>query len=282
MYSGNTLILTGDGAFTTYNTNGGYLSVESNGNIKIGNDSSKIIHITGSTKFEDSVIIDSSLSVAASTTSSLRTNPGTTTVAPIVIASGSNLTTPASGAIEYDGTVMYSTNDVSSRRGYIPSTQIFRLTGNGSSITTIANFFGADSAIQLAAGSNEYEIEAYCYFAKITTNGTVTVTITTSAAPLNLSGIVQYGLLSNGAAAGAANQIALFNSTSTSASFAASGTLVAAQNHVFIIRLIVDANANASNLRINFTSNAGGLTPLRNSYYKVTKLPSGNVGNFVA
>jgi hypothetical protein len=281
MLGDNTSILTGNGAFTTYNTNGGYFQIEANGNIKIGNDSNKTINITGSAKFEDPVTIDSSLSVTTSTTSSLRTNPGTTTIAPIVIASGSNLTTPVSGAIEYDGTVMYSTNDVSSRRGYIPSVNIFRLTGNGSAIgPTIANFFGANSAIQLAAGGI-YEIEAYCYFLK-TTSSTITITVTTSAAPINLSGIVQYGLITNGAAAGAANQIGLFNSTNAAAAFALTGTLTTAVNHAFTIKLIVEANASASNLRINFTNTSGTVTPLRNSYYKVTKLPSGNVGNFVA
>ena len=213
-------------------------------------------------------------------TNNLTTLAGTNTIPPLKLTAGTNLSTPSAGAIEYDGTVIYSTNDVSSQRGYVPSTQIFRLAANGSSITTIANFFGPISSIQLAAGG-VYEIEAYCYFAKLTTNSTVVVTITTSAAPVNLNAILQYGLLTNGGVAGAANQVALFSSTSTSATLT-SGTLTAAQNHAFTLRLILDANASASNLRINFTSTAGSVTPYRNSYYKVTKLPSGNVGNFVA
>jgi hypothetical protein len=281
MLGNNTSILTGDGTFTTYNTNGGYFQIEANGNIKIGNDSSKIINITGSAKFEDSVVIDSSLSVATSTTSSLRTNPGTTTVAPIVIAPGSNLTTPSSGAIEYDGTVIYSTNDVSSRRGYIPSVNIFRLTGNGSAIgSTIANFFGANSAIQLAAGGI-YEIEAECYFVK-TTNGTVTVTASSSLAPVNINGVIRYGAAAGGSNTGVANQIAIANISTVAATFGASVSLTSTAGHAFNIKLLVEANANASNLRFLFTESAGTVTPLRGSYYKVTKLPSSNTGNFVA
>lgn len=206
---------------------------------------------------------------------------GTNILPPLKLTAGTNLTTPEAGAIEYDGVTLYRTNDTTSGRGYEPSTQILRLTASLAAIgPSIANFFGPTSSIQLAAGGI-YEIEAYCYFTK-TTSATVTITATTSAAPVNLSGIVQYGLITNGATAGAANQIGLFNSTSTAAAFALTGTLTTAVNHAFTIKLIVEANASASNLRINFTNTSGTVTPLRGSYYKVTRLPSSNSGNFVA
>lgn len=201
--------------------------------------------------------------------------------APLKLTSGTNLTTAEAGAHEYDGTVSYFTNDASSGRGYLPAVQIFRLTANGTAFgPAIGNFFGANSAVQLIA-NGKYEIEAYCYFTK-TTAGTVTVTATTSVAPLNLSGSVQYGNVVGGTATGASNQISLFNSTAAGAAFGASGSLTTAVSHLFIVRLIVEAAASASNLRINFTSSAGTVTPLRTSYYKVTRLPSGNSGVFVA
>jgi len=200
--------------------------------------------------------------------------------APLKFTTGTNLSAVEAGAIEYDGEVFYSTPNTASGRGYAPSTQIFRLTANGGLITTIANFFGANSAINLAAGG-EYEIQAFCYFLK-TTAGTVTVTATTSLAPANLSGVIQTGAIAGGTAAGVAQQIALFNSTATGAAFAPTGSLTNGANHVMRIALIVEANASASNLRINFTSNAGSITPLRNSYYKVTRLPAGNSGSFAA
>jgi hypothetical protein len=201
--------------------------------------------------------------------------------APLKLTSGTNLTTAEAGAVEYDGTVFYKTNDATSGRGYAPATQIFRLTANGTAFgPAIGNFFGATSAINMAAGG-VYEIEAYCYFTK-TTAGTVTVTATTSLAPVNLNGSVQYGAIVGGTATGAANQINLFNSTATAAAFGVSGSLTTAVSHLFIVRLIVEANASASNLRINFTSSAGTATPLRGSYYKVTRLPAGNSGSFAA
>jgi hypothetical protein len=201
--------------------------------------------------------------------------------APLKLTSGTNLTTAEAGAYEYDGTVSYFTNDASSGRGYKPAIQIFRLTANGTAFgPAIGNFFNANSAVQLIA-NGKYEIEAYCRFTK-TTAGTVTVTATTSVAPLNLSGSVDYGAAAGGTATGAANRISLFNSTATAAAFGASVSLTNGASHLFIVRLIVEAAASASNLRINFTSSAGTVTPLRTSYYKVTKLPSGNSGVFVA
>jgi hypothetical protein len=211
----------------------------------------------------------------------LELKAGTATVAPIELRSGTNLTTPVAGTIEYDGTVQYFTNDTTSARGFTPSTQIFRLAANVTAFgPAIGNFFGANSAINLAAGG-VYEIQAYCRFLK-TTAGTVTVTATTSAAPVNLSGTVQLGAITGGTATGAANQISLYNSTATAAAFGVSGSLTTAVNHTFIITLLVEANASASNLRINFTQSAGTLTPLRTSYYKVTKLPAANTGSFAA
>lgn len=206
---------------------------------------------------------------------------GTTSSPPLSIASGTNLSAVAAGAMEYDGVVFYKTPNTTSGRAYSPATHIFRLTANGANIgPTIANYFGANSAINLVGGG-AYEIEAYCYFTK-NTAGTVTVTITSSLAPVNLNGVLQTGAVAGGTASGTATQIAIFASTATAAAFGVTGSLTNNTQHVFQIRLIVDANASASNLRINFTSSAGTVTPLRNSYYKVTRLPATNTGSYAA
>lgn len=206
---------------------------------------------------------------------------GTASSPPLSLTAGTNLTAVAAGAVEYDGTVFYASPNTTSGRGYTPSTHIFRLTANVTAFgPAIGNFFGANSAINLVGGG-VYEIEAHCYFTK-TTAGTVTVTITSSLAPVSLSGAIVTGAVGGGTAVGAANQIALFNSTATGAAFGATGSLTTAVNHYMKISLLVEANASNSNLRINFTSSAGTVTPLRTSYYKVTRLPAGNVGSFAA
>ena len=205
---------------------------------------------------------------------------GSSTTPPIRLTSGSNTSAVQAGAIEYDGTTFYHTNDTTSGRGYEPSIQIFRLTASLSAIgSAIANFFGPTSSIQLAGGGI-YEIEAYCTFTK-TTAGTVTVTVSSSLAPVNLNGILQYGAAAGGSNTGAANQIAIAASTATAAAFGASVSLATLAGHAFTIRLLVESNASNSNLRFLFTESAGTVTPLRGSYYKVTRLPSGNSGNFV-
>lgn len=260
------------------------------GDITFGTNTANAVHFVTNAGATDAGSISSAgrwaINAAGTNTTStalLHLGAGTATAstAPLKFTAGTNLTAAEAGTVEYDGAVRYFTSDTTSGRGYTPTTQIFRLAANVTAFgPAIGNFFGANSAINLAAGGI-YEIEAYCYFLK-TTAGTVTVTATTSLAPANLSGYVQSGAIVGGTATGAANQISLFNSTATAAAFGASGSLTTAVNHAFTIRLLVEANASASNLRINFTSSAGTVTPLRTSYYKVTRLPVANTGSFAA
>lgn len=224
-----------------------------------------------------------SIGTSSAPTSILTLGAGTATAntAPIKLTAGTNLTAAEAGAVEYDGTMPYFTSTTTSGRGYLPAVQVFGLSANGTAFgPAIGNFFGANSAINLAA-AGEYEVEAYCYFTK-TTAGTVTVTATTSLAPAILNGTVDYGAATGGTATGASNRISLFASTATASAFGASASLTTAVNHCFVIKLILESNASASNIRINFTCSAGTVTPLRQSYYKVTRLPSANVGSFAA
>jgi hypothetical protein len=218
----------------------------------------------------------------ASPTSLLELKAGTSSVAPLEFTAGTNLITPVAGTVEYDGVVFYTTNDVTTKRGLLPSCQIFRLNFTGSAIGPgIANFFGSSSAVQTDA-SGIYELEAYLRFTK-TTAGTVTITLSNSVTPNNISGTVQYGAAVGGTATGAANQITLNNSTLADAAFGASASLSTGVNHTFIVRALIETKiGGAGNFRINITSSAGTVTPLQTSYYKLTKLPAGNVGSFVA
>ena len=239
--------------------------------------------VTGTLNSSGNLTTDGSLGVGVvpDGTQHVHIGAGTTTKAPLEYTPGVLMTTPDAGSVEYDGTMQYFTNDTESGRGYVPAVQIFGLSANGTAIgPAINNFFGANSAVNLAGGG-EYEVEAYCYFTK-TTAGTVTVTATTSLAPAILNGTLDYGAPTGGTSTGGANRISLFASTSTASAFVASASLTTAVNHCFIIRLVLESNASASNLRFNFTSSAGSVTPLRNSYYKVTRLPSVNTGSFAA
>ena len=101
---------------------------------------------------------------------------GTTARAPLRVPSGTNLTTPVAGVLEYDGAQPYWTNDTTSGRGRLLAVQEYRMTANGSASgsATITDFFPASSSLSLAA-SSIYYFEADCYFTK-TTAGTMLFT----------------------------------------------------------------------------------------------------------
>jgi hypothetical protein len=88
---------------------------------------------------------------------------GTLTVPPLKFTSGTNLTTPAGGAIEYDGAVFYATPAVSTR-SVITAEQYTVLTGAYTSANQIAaqKIFNTSTngAVTLAIGNYQFE----CFF----------------------------------------------------------------------------------------------------------------------
>lgn len=205
---------------------------------------------------------------------------GTTALAPLTIPSGTNLTAAAAGAVENDGVAFYQTVDTTNGRTFDDSWTYFRLTGSGTGITSIADFFGSNSAIPLVA-SGIYEIEWNAYFSQATA-GTATWTVTTATTALaTLTG--EY-MCSNIAGIGAvgAPQTAAINVTSSSATaFPVTGTEANAVTHYCRIRVMLQAGAGASNTRLRLTMGAGTATPLINSYFRARRLPAGNTGTFV-
>ena len=89
---------------------------------------------------------------------------GATFLAPLKLQSGTNLTTPAAGAFEYDGNVGYFTVQAS-ERGVIPAEQFILLTGayTLTSQTAAQALFNTttNSAVTLATGTYQFE----CMFA---------------------------------------------------------------------------------------------------------------------
>jgi hypothetical protein len=89
---------------------------------------------------------------------------GTTTVAPLDFASGTNLTTAIAGAVEYDGKVFYGTPQ-STQRGVIPGMQFFQVNSSiaGLNATGAQSVFGV--SVSLSA-STVYAFEAAYYMNK--------------------------------------------------------------------------------------------------------------------
>lgn len=144
--------------------------------------------------------------------------------------------------------------------------------------SAIADYFPS-AAVTLAAGGL-YEVEYELYFTK-TTNGTVTFTLTSSQAPVNLN--AYYIGTPAGGVGTQAGQIgaAITNSTATGAALPATVSLNTGTNHHYIIKAIVEVNAtNNSTFKLQATEGAGTITPLRGSSYTVRRLPGSNIGAF--
>ena len=216
----------------------------------------------------------------ASPTAALEIKAGTATVAPLKLTAGTNLTTPVSGVVEFDGNAFYSTDDVTGGRGYIPSVHYFRLTADGTAAgPTIANYFGATSGTSLD-NNIFYELEANLFFTK-TTADTVTFTMTFTQAPINNDAWYVGTPVGGVGTVGAPQTAAIVKSTATAGALPPTGTLTTAVNHQYQLRSMFQANVTTGGtLNIQVTSGSGTVTPLTGSYYKITRLPSANAGTF--
>lgn len=161
--------------------------------------------------------------------------------------------------------------------GAVPAEQTFSLSANGAAIgPTIANFFGAGSAISLEANTT-YEITAHALFVK-NTAGTATWTITTSLATANVTAHRISTPLTGAGGTGLVANITSLAAASTP--FAATGSLTTGARHSFYFTIIIRTSASATNFRLNLTQSAGTATPQVGSYYTVKKISS-TVGTFV-
>jgi hypothetical protein len=116
---------------------------------------------------------------------------GTTSAAAITLNSGTNLTSPTQGAIEFDGNTMFVTGDTTNGtgRGIVMAPQMGEIT-SGASVASGGHFFTSTVRPALLAG-RLYKFEYYLKFAKAT-SGTITFSFANSAATnLDLIGIIE-------------------------------------------------------------------------------------------
>lgn len=220
------------------------------------------------------------LNVTSPTITNLNLAAGTTTLAPLDFVAGSLLTSPVPGAVEFDGNILYATNDTTGGRGYVPSVHYFRLTSDITAFGPgIANFFGTSSGVTLDE-SIFYELEANLYFLKTTAAGVV-FTMTFSNAPINNNAYYVGTPIGGVGTQGTAQTAALVKSTATAGALPISGNLTTAVNHQFKINAMFQTNATTGGtLNLRITSGSGTVTPLTGSYYKITRLPAVNTGAF--
>jgi hypothetical protein len=98
-------------------------------------------------------------------TAYLQIGAGTTSIPPLKLTSGTNLTTVSAGAVEYDGNVFYSTPNSYSGRTLLPSTMYYRLNSAfvGVNTTAVQNMLGVGVAL---TSNTVYEFEGTLLFNK--------------------------------------------------------------------------------------------------------------------
>jgi hypothetical protein len=130
---------------------------------------------SGITSAAQIIITAGGLSVTGGTTTDTLTsgtvtlNAGTTTTQPLKLTSGTNLTTPVAGSVEYDGKLLYF-SPATTIRAMTPSVYAYRNNAAVTLASSTANqsIFGLTSGVTVQA-STIYEVEGLFY---LTTTGT--------------------------------------------------------------------------------------------------------------
>ena len=212
----------------------------------------------------------------------LELGAGTTSKAPLGLTSGSLITSPDNGSIEYDGNNLYFTPDTSQLRVVIGEYQQWYLSSAGSAIgAASANFFGANSAASLAATSF-YDIECFCNFSKATAGTAQWIPTFSSAITVGHS-FLEYTPVTGFTTTVITGAMVLAEATQQSTTVlthTATASLTTAVSHIAKLRIRVLTSA-ACNFRLNLVQSAGTVTPQIGSYYTVRKVVT-NSGNFVA
>jgi hypothetical protein len=149
---------------------------------------------------------------------------GTSTVTPILFKSGTNLSSPTSGAVEYDGNVYYGT--VGSGRGLIPTIQLSVASSDVSlsDVNTAQNLFGSTGDVITLAANTAYLMRGQYFIQSGTNTHTTAMSFTYSATAPTMS----FSALNLAAAVGTVSRAqdmvyfeslagGVVNSTSTSA-----------------------------------------------------------------
>ena len=238
------------------------LLVDLNGNVGINTTSpSHKLHVVGNMYASDGATFGSSVNLAA----------GSSTIAPIKFTSGTNLTSPTAGALEYDGNAYYAT--VNSGRGFLPSTQLSIATSDIalSNINTAQNVFGSSSDVITLAANTTYLVNGV-YFIQ---SGTVTHTTAISFTYSGTAPTMSFYSLNLAAAVGTVSRAqdmvyyegitgGLINSTSASA-----------RNVIKFEGVLKTSNGGSLTPQITFSAQPGGTNLTKfGSYIALT--PVGN------
>lgn len=215
----------------------------------------------------------------------VRPTTGTGTLSPILLTAGTNLITPAAGAVEYDGVVFYAT-PAANQRGIIATEQFIVLSSNytGTDVATAQQVFDSsvNGAVTLAA-STTYFIEGVYYITRAA--GTTSHTLSTVFALGGTLTSIAYTADTTSTTGNTLGAVSRIYATGATATVVTAASISATENITVIIQGIVRTNAAGTFCpQIQYSAAPGGVpTILANSYFKLT--PMGNstvttVGNW--
>lgn len=239
-----------------------------------GDTAGLVIYTNGTTKaatFGD----DQSLTLAGK----FVTAAGTTSIAPINITSGTNLTTAAAGAMEYDGKVIYSTPNASNR-GVSPSVHYMALTADftGTNVNTAQKIFnGSTNGAITLPGATSYEMEMVAH---IHTTGTTSHTIGISfGGTATLTSIGYQVTVTNAATEVLGSSQTLWVTVATNTVLTTA--TATATHHSIMVKGVVRVNAGGTFIPQYQWSAAPGVAgvTLANSYIKLTPIGSNTVAS---
>jgi hypothetical protein len=215
----------------------------------------------------------------------LRPTAGTNLNAPIRLTAGTVLATPAAGAVEYDGTAMYS-SVAASQRGVLPSESFIAQSSdytaaNSASAQQVFNAT-AQGAITLA-GSTAYMFEAVYYISRAA--GTTSHTLATLFGGTATFTSITYLAETTSTTGNVLGAVSRIYGTGVGALTVTAASTSATENITVILKGMIRTNAGGTVIpQIQYSAAPGGApTVVRNSYFRLT--PVGNssvvsVGNW--
>jgi hypothetical protein len=209
----------------------------------------------------------------------VRPTAGSASQSPILFASGTNLSVPAAGAVEYDGKVFYGTPTASSR-GVINSEYFIALSGNytGADVDTAQKVFNGTSngTITLAANT-AYFMEGTYYITRGA--GTTSHTLSTLFALGGSLTSIAYTADTTSTTGNTLGAVSRIYGTGATATIVTAASTSASENITVHIRGMLRTNAAGTfTPQIQYSAAPGGApTILANSFFRLVPVGTGSV-----
>jgi hypothetical protein len=264
----------------TGNITGGNITTAGTANLTtiVGSTASLTGNVTGGNILTSGIVSSSGNITGGNLVAKLTPPAGTVSLPPFLFTSGTSLTTPVGGAMEYDGAVGYLTP--SSNRGVLSSQHFITLTSNytANDVATAQQVFNSTAAGAIAlSAAKTYLFDAVYYITRAagTTSRTLSTLFNTSSALTSISYIAE-STSTTGNALGAVSRIYGTGVTATAVTAASTS---ATENITVVLRGIIRTNAATTfTPQIQFSAIAGGAPSiLSGSYFRLVSLGTNSV-----